>query len=776
MKSICCIYLYDISIYQTPVGMACVANSGHTHDLEDMEDMMLKPYKLSDDPKAIEALKKVSMELEEDMSIDRKAKVETFKNRARKKYPEIRKNNRLLANTNLLYAHLLTRFERGFRRMDERIRMLLILKQSRTGNGVAVISAMTPSHPNGEGMSCDYNCIPCPDPALPFHHRNFHYEPNPKHEAPRSYPPDGPLTSRYLRVGDNPVVQFCDRAVSLLTMGHDVDKVELKVSGGTISNYDKKFLAGYFRGHYYAANNLRQIILGKRPQMCDTVQEEMAKNATADCKIIGCTVETRPDYVTPKELKWFRDFTGLTRLEVGMQHNDKDVLIRFNRKATHLHSNWAAFYTIACGFKLVTHLMPDCPAPLKPEAQKRVDAEAKKIPHDSKSREYRLAFREILNAVDPSEVDYSEPMIVKDRRMLDTFFELGWLDELKLYFHMASAFTPTPIWEKKGIYKSYFDEWDVFSCTAGDFRDLRKYLRKCRCGKVQKRDHRWFRMFKLKHSKLYQLLYEYVQKIPEYTRCDRLGRDIPGDNIFGGMDVTNVNQILKEHLEEDGKYIYDIRSTEIGNLEFDPSEVEIQTIDRIARGDELDFEIPLLEVRLIVNRPYKTKPYLLLAYMRIGFPPTRGPALGIKQIEKTFPELNGALRIRQLEVVGNMTMVGSDATSVQHRGYGRQLMREAEKIARKHGLQKISVVAGRGTYGYYSKKNYEELGYTEEGSFMTKVLSPNTVLDGPPMRKWLLMDLDEKLDYLFPMRVVFGMLLLCVLLIASLKLFVFMMT
>jgi len=61
---------------------------------------------------------------------------------------------------------------------------------------------------------------------------------------------------------------------------------------------------------------------------------------------------------------------------------------------------------------------------------------------------------------------------------------------------------------------------------------------------------------------------------------------------------------------------------------------------------------------------------------------------------------------------------GRNPSQFQHKGFGRLLMEEAEKIAREeHGSTKMAVISGVGTRGYYSK-----LGYHLEGVYMVKEL------------------------------------------------------
>jgi GNAT superfamily N-acetyltransferase len=87
-----------------------------------------------------------------------------------------------------------------------------------------------------------------------------------------------------------------------------------------------------------------------------------------------------------------------------------------------------------------------------------------------------------------------------------------------------------------------------------------------------------------------------------------------------------------------------------------------------------------------------------------------------------FPEIDNCALIRELHVYGvvapsRKTTVDSD--KVQHTGYGRRLMREAERIAVSRGYKKIAVISGIGVRNYYRK-----LGYELRGLYMVKDLNP----------------------------------------------------
>ena len=65
--------------------------------------------------------------------------------------------------------------------------------------------------------------------------------------------------------------------------------------------------------------------------------------------------------------------------------------------------------------------------------------------------------------------------------------------------------------------------------------------------------------------------------------------------------------------------------------------------------------------------------------------------------------------VRELHVYGTATAIGDEGL-VQHRGWGRKLMKKAEQIASEHGKNKIVVISGVGVRQYYQDK----LGYRQE--------------------------------------------------------------
>jgi elongator complex protein 3 len=84
-------------------------------------------------------------------------------------------------------------------------------------------------------------------------------------------------------------------------------------------------------------------------------------------------------------------------------------------------------------------------------------------------------------------------------------------------------------------------------------------------------------------------------------------------------------------------------------------------------------------------------------------------------------EISGnAALVRELHVFGKGLPLGERSfESFQHRGLGKELMLEAERIAKeKFSCDKMVVISGLGVKEYYRK----QLGYKKAGSYMAKSL------------------------------------------------------
>ncbi|KAH9261233.1 hypothetical protein BASA81_000937 [Batrachochytrium salamandrivorans] len=227
----------------------------------------------------------------------------------------------------------------------------LITKKVRSESGVLVVTVLTSPYPQMEGesnegdkkpFSCAFDCHYCPN------------QPG----QPRSYLRDEPAVLRANQNGFDPVLQFTDRCATLFENGHEIDKIEILILGGTWSSYPVRYREAFSRDLFYAANTFMCPIA--RSKM--SLEHEMLANETAvGCRIIGLTVETRPDCLDVNELKHLRRI-GCTRVQLGLQHTDNKVLKRVNRGHTVEQAMHGIRLLKDSGFKVDAHLMPNLPS------------------------------------------------------------------------------------------------------------------------------------------------------------------------------------------------------------------------------------------------------------------------------------------------------------------------------------------------------------------------------------------------------------------------------
>lgn len=194
---------------------------------------------------------------------------------------------------------------------------------------------------------------------------------------------------------------------------------------------------------------------------------------------------------------------------------------------------------------------------------------------------------------------------------------------------------------------------------------------------------------------------KYVQKniIPPHVRVKRVMRDIPSTEVDAGPQLTNMRQMALQELDKEGERCRCIRCREVGHVkqkhDMEPEEVELVERDYKASGGHerfVSFE--------------DTDKDIILGFIRLREP------------EQSFrPEIDdNTMLVRQLKVLGSSTDIGAEG-EVQHKGYGKRLMQQAEEKAREAGRDKIVVISAVGTREYYRK-----LGYEKEGPYMVKYL------------------------------------------------------
>lgn len=227
-------------------------------------------------------------------------------------------------------------------KVDEGFLNLLKVVKIRSLSGIVPLSVFT-----SPKNSCPYNCVYC---AL-----------NP--DAPKSYFSDEAAVQRAKRNNYHPFFQVQDRLIQFYLSGHPIDKVELIIQGGTFSFYDKKYREWFVKRVFDGLNTdfEKLIIEGKTEfKSAKNLEEAKKENEKAKSRMVGLTVETRPDWINEDEVLFLR-YLGVTRVELGVQSVNNEIL-RIVRRGHTIDKVFQATKLLKdAGFKITYHLMPGLP-------------------------------------------------------------------------------------------------------------------------------------------------------------------------------------------------------------------------------------------------------------------------------------------------------------------------------------------------------------------------------------------------------------------------------
>ncbi len=198
---------------------------------------------------------------------------------------------------------------------------------------------------------------------------------------------------------------------------------------------------------------------------------------------------------------------------------------------------------------------------------------------------------------------------------------------------------------------------------------------------------------------------ELVSKIkeitPRWVRIMRVQRDVPAFMIEAGVRASNLRELAKAKLEGRGGRCSCIRCREVGIRKVDPGSPKAFNLEVVKYGASGGDEVFLS--------------YVDADDSIAGFARMRVPGEGPRREEIG----SRSAIVRELKVYGRLVAVGSRAEDGwQHRGYGRMLMAEAERVAAgEYGSDELIVTSAVGTREYYAR-----MGYSRKGAYMAKDL------------------------------------------------------
>ena len=474
--------------------------------------------------------------------------------------------------------------------------------------------------------------------------------------VPQSYTDKSPAIMRALALSFNPYEQVLNRLGVLKKMNHPVDKIELIILGGTFLQYPVDYQYEFIKRCFDALN-------GKDSENLDLKSKAFSitelKEALEKAKKLNETSEHRCVAMCIENrpdncspLEIQRMLEfGCTRVEIGVQMPDDELYRKTNRGHTVKDVITATKNLKEAGFKIGYHIMPG-------------------LPYSNPKKDLEM-FREIFN---------------------DSRFRP---DQLKIYPCQVVSDSPLAKTYKIINFKPYSEE------------------------------------------ETKELLEKMMKIIPEYCRVMRIMREFPKEKLIDGLTRLDLRKDIEDGFRNKGLKIKEIRMREVGfnqtNLDFD---VKVKIIEYEAScGKEFFLEFVNKEniiFGLLRLRIFEKLHSPLAHDMGDSEPTSLGSSFNkifnaknsdkaefganINNLAKRDKSKKKIAIVRELHVYGQSVKLGEKyEKALQHKGIGKFLMQEAEKITKENNIKKLSVISGVGVREYY-----RNIGYFLEGNYMVK--------------------------------------------------------
>ncbi|HUS51259.1 MAG TPA: tRNA uridine(34) 5-carboxymethylaminomethyl modification radical SAM/GNAT enzyme Elp3 [Candidatus Paceibacterota bacterium] len=201
-------------------------------------------------------------------------------------------------------------------------------------------------------------------------------------------------------------------------------------------------------------------------------------------------------------------------------------------------------------------------------------------------------------------------------------------------------------------------------------------------------------------KELTKLLLKFLKLTPRYCRIMRIMREIPPDYLVAGIKRIDLRKDIEEELRKTTEFIKNASPIK---------EIRFREIGMRSRYKNIDNKN--LKLKIIKYKASKGNEYFL------EFINKQDILFGLLRLRIS----NNNAIIRELHVYGKSIEIGKKGKlASQHKGLGKKLLKEAEKIVKKVGIKKLKIISGVGVREYYSSKlNYH---LDKEGIYMIKSL------------------------------------------------------
>ncbi len=560
-----------------------------------------------------------------------------------KRYPK--DDGSLFSKDQLITAYRHLAGTNGLAPFSEAMMAKLRMKPIRTASGVTPVTVLTKPFP------CPGKCIFCPNDV----------------RMPKSYLSDEPGAQRAERNFFDPYLQTYNRLQALYEIGHNIDKVELIVLGGTWSYYPEPYQIWFIKECFRALNDFGQrddrVQIEQRYEQMNQQLRDQGKFAASNSpetnkqavqdqqsQISKTGVQKTYNqvisemYVAPERLGGFDQYQSATWQELEAEH--------FQNETTHSRC-----------VGLVIETRPDNIS----------EAEVKRIRRLGCTKT-QIGIQSVNDEV--LEKNHRGHDVAATRRAFRLLRQAGF----KIHGHWMANLYGSSVQADQQDYTTLFsdpdfrpDELKIYPCSLIESAELMDYYQKG----VWK---------PYSHQELLEVLLHVLQSTPAYCRLTRVIRDIPSTDIVVGNKKTNFRQIAEQELAKQQQQSVDIRAREIRQQQFDPAEAKLS---------EIHYETSCSH-EVFIQFTAQDK---LISFLRLSLPTSHS----------FIDELADSAIIREIHVYGPAVEIGQKLKDkAQHGGFGTRMIEHAKKLARQGGYQKLAVISGIGTKEYYRKKGFSD--------------------------------------------------------------------
>lgn len=538
----------------------------------------------------------------------------------------------------------------GLKQFNQELVDKILMKPIRTMSGVAPVTVLTKPYP------CPGKCIFCPNDL----------------RMPKSYLADEPGAQRAEKNYFDPYLQTTNRLEALFAMGHQVDKVELIILGGTWTAYPEAYQVWFVKECFRAMNDFQtkndSAKISKKYQSFQKKFKETQKKWQSQSFMSNDAAKNKIDFAK-LQIKGEEITENYNQLITKYYLQPENAL----GVVTYQKANWAELEKEQ---KTNETALQRCVGLVIETRPDEITAESVKKIRRLGATKVQLGIQSLDDQI--LRMNKRGHDVKTVRRAFALLRQAGF----KLHIHfMANLYGGTPAKDKRDFAKLFSDqdfrpdELKIYPCSLIETAELMRYYKK---GLWQP----------YTHQELLEITTFTLTHTPEYCRITRMIRDIPSQDIVVGNKKSNFRQIAEAQVKKDQGAMKDIRAREIRAQKFELADVKLKTSSYQTSVSQEKF----------LQFTYQDK---ILAFLRLSLPKAAR--------NEVSAELSGAAMIREIHVYGRSLAIGQkDSDKAQHFGFGKKLIAKAAAISRKAGFRQLAVISAIGTREYYRQRGFSD--------------------------------------------------------------------